>query len=402
MKKKKTYLINKKRIVILICLTLLVIFEVVALQRSKAAKVIEVIANVEDNEKNIENSEIMLEATNSGASGYYLALPEFVNGKRIGQYYIVERDIHNKKSNKEVIKNDTLQESVNEETLATNEEILTSTNQEEIIENIEVEAPQEETEQNIAVMYPGEKLFLTDDEISDKKITLRVGYNTLAKNEKVLYEQKIEAQLDDDSDGQLDTKIIIEGFMPLDSTISATKVEIEQIQDSIEEMLSKKVSFKKAYDIKIIAGETEYEPTEFDTNVKVTISGLEKIDENNQIFRVLRKSFRTSDMVTYIEDILFGILTGIFLIIMLFIFNNGQLRFFIFVAIFLGLLLYLLTISKYFIKINVIILTFIKKLVHTILYPIQKLYKIMTKPFYFLIINFKKLHIRKSKKLSKK
>lgn len=120
------------------------------------------------------------------------------------------------------------------------------------------------------------------------------------------------------------------------------------------------------------------------------------------IFRVLRKSFRTSDMVTYIEDILFGILTGIFLIIMLFIFNNGQLRFFIFVAIFLGLLLYLLTISKYFIKINVIILAFIKKLVHMMLYPIQKLYKIMTKPFYFLIINFKKLHIRKSKKLSNK
>ena len=111
------------------------------------------------------------------------------------------------------------------------------------------------------------------------------------------------------------------------------------------------------------------------------------------IFRVLRKSFRTSDMVTY---------TGIFLIIMLFIFNNGQLRFFIFVAIFLGLLLYLLTISKYFIKINVIILAFIKKLVHMMLYPIQKLYKIMTKPFYFLIINLKKLHIRKSKKLSNK
>lgn len=120
------------------------------------------------------------------------------------------------------------------------------------------------------------------------------------------------------------------------------------------------------------------------------------------IFRVLRKSFRTSDMVTYIEDILFGILTGIFLIIMLFIFNNGQLRFFIFVAIFLGLLLYLLTISKYFIKINVIILAFIKKLVHMMLYPIQKLYKIITKPFYFLIINLKKLHIRKSKKLSNK
>ena len=287
MKKKKTYLINKKRIFILICLTLLVIFEVVALQRSKAAKVIEITANVEDNEKNIQNVEVMLEATNSGASGYYLALPEYVNKKRIGQYYIVERDIHNKKSDKEVTKNETLQESVNEEFLVTNEEVLTNTNQEEMTENSELETPKEETEQNIAIMYPGEKLFLTDDEIADKKITLKVGYNTLTKNEKVLYEQKIEAQLDDDNDGQPDTKIIIEGFMPLESTISATRVEIEQIQDSIEEMLSKKVSFKKAYDIKIIAGETEYEPTEFDTNVKVTISGLEKIDENNQKYKVV-------------------------------------------------------------------------------------------------------------------
>ena len=31
------------------------------------------------------------------------------------------------------------------------------------------EAVKEETEQNIAIMYPGEKLFLTDDEIADKK-----------------------------------------------------------------------------------------------------------------------------------------------------------------------------------------------------------------------------------------
>lgn len=51
------------------------------------------------------------------------------------------------------------------------------------------------------------------------------------------------------------------------------------------------------------------------------------------IFRILRKSFKTSDITTYIEDIIFGVLTGIFLITMLFIFSNGQLRFYIFVAI---------------------------------------------------------------------
>ena len=66
-------------------------------------------------------------------------------------------------------KNETLQESVNEEFLVTNEEVLTNTNQEEMTENTEIETPKEETEQNIAIMYPGEKLFLTDDEIADKK-----------------------------------------------------------------------------------------------------------------------------------------------------------------------------------------------------------------------------------------
>ena len=51
------------------------------------------------------------------------------------------------------------------------------------------------------------------------------------------------------------------------------------------------------------------------------------------IFRILRRSFKTTDTITYIEDIIFGILTGIFLIFMLFIFSNGQLRLYIFLAI---------------------------------------------------------------------
>ena len=75
------------------------------------------------------------------------------------------------------------------------------------------------------------------------------------------------------------------------------------------------------------------------------------------LFRILRKSFKTPDIITYIEDIIFGILTGIFLIFIIFVFNNGELRFYIFLALILGLSIYLLTISKYFIKFNVKILT---------------------------------------------
>ena len=81
------------------------------------------------------------------------------------------------------------------------------------------------------------------------------------------------------------------------------------------------------------------------------------------IFRILRKSFKTSDIVTYIEDILFWILTGLIIIYSIFTFNNGEIRFFMFIAILIGSILYLLYLSSYVIKINVTILLFVKKIV---------------------------------------
>lgn len=131
------------------------------------------------------------------------------------------------------------------------------------------------------------------------------------------------------------------------------------------------------------------------------------------LFRILRRSFKTPDIVTYIEDILFGIFTGIFLIFILFVFNNGEMRFFMFFAIMLGLLLYLLTISKYFIKINVTVLVTIKKIIKRILlilvYPITLLKKILSrlilKPFRILTIDINNLlktnKMKKTKKVKK-
>ena len=85
-------------------------------------------------------------------------------------------------------------------------------------------------------------------------------------------------------------------------------------------------------------------------------------------FRIIRKSFKTPDLVTYIEDIVFWILAGCILLFTIFTFNNGEIRIYIFAGLILGLSIYLLTLSKYFIKINVIILTFTKKIIY---YPIS-------------------------------
>ena len=117
------------------------------------------------------------------------------------------------------------------------------------------------------------------------------------------------------------------------------------------------------------------------------------------IFRILRKSFKTKDIITYIEDILFWILTGLLLLYSIFTFSNGELRLYMFLGVFIGCILYMILISQYFIKINVKIILFTKGIVYKIFYiltfPIRLLLKILKKflfkPIHFLTINTKKI-----------
>ena len=97
------------------------------------------------------------------------------------------------------------------------------------------------------------------------------------------------------------------------------------------------------------------------------------------LFRILRKTFKTPDFITYIEDILFGFITGAVLLWIIFVFNNGELRFYMFFALILGSILYLITLSKYFIKINVKIFVILKntiyKFLSILIFPIKWLTK---------------------------
>ena len=115
-------------------------------------------------------------------------------------------------------------------------------------------------------------------------------------------------------------------------------------------------------------------------------------------FRVLRKSFKTRDFVTYVEDFLFWILTGISILYLIFVFNHGEIRLFMFLAIGIGIIFYMLLFSSYFIKINVTMITFLKKIlgkIFKILFiPFQWIYKILKKSFFnpisFVFINLRK------------
>ena len=123
------------------------------------------------------------------------------------------------------------------------------------------------------------------------------------------------------------------------------------------------------------------------------------------IFRILRKSFKTSDFVTNIEDIIFGITTGIVLLIAIFLFNNGELRLFIFIGIILGTFIYMLLISRYFIKLNVAIINLVKKIIILLTKPFIILLKIIKRIFFrpisFIFINIKLLLKKILKKFDK-
>ena len=119
------------------------------------------------------------------------------------------------------------------------------------------------------------------------------------------------------------------------------------------------------------------------------------------IFRILRKSFKTNDLVTYIEDIIFWILTGIIILFSMCKFCDGELRGFTIIGIAMGVILYMLTISTYIIKVFVFIIktfkTIILKTVNILIYP----FKLIFKPISIICINIRKWILESTNKIYK-
>ena len=96
------------------------------------------------------------------------------------------------------------------------------------------------------------------------------------------------------------------------------------------------------------------------------------------IFRAIRKNFKAHDKITFIEDLIFIILSGYLVIYSIIKINGGEIRFYLFLGIFFGILIYSLTISN---------------LCVIILYEFVKICKkILEIPYYSIIkiINFTK------------
>lgn len=95
------------------------------------------------------------------------------------------------------------------------------------------------------------------------------------------------------------------------------------------------------------------------------------------IFRALRKSFKTKNVLVFLEDIVFLCMSGCIFFRSLIVFNNGEIRLFIVLSTIIGILIYSLTISSHCVIIITVILKSCKKIVNFLL-------KIIFLPFFII------------------
>ena len=137
-----------------------------------------------------------------------------------------------------------------------------------------------------------------------------------------------------------------------------------------------------------------------------TINGL-LIGLLFDFFRILRRAIKTSDFITYIEDALFWILTGFIILYSIFIYNNGEIRLFMFLAMIVGILIYWIFISKSILNISLSIINFVKKVFFIILniikipfnFFIKIIKKLFLNPVSFIIINIRNYFTKKTKNI---
>lgn len=107
------------------------------------------------------------------------------------------------------------------------------------------------------------------------------------------------------------------------------------------------------------------------------------------LFRSTRRSFKIPNIIIYIEDALFWILTGLIIILTIFICTDGQIRLYMILMLITGAFIYFSLVSKFVIIINVKLLNLVQSIINFITQPFK------------IILNFIKNNI-KFKKISKK
>ena len=132
---------KKKKIAILIILIILIIIGVRIFTKSVASKNQEITVKVKDDEGLLSDETFVTNATKEGENETSLVLPDFANDKKVKKYIIVKKGV------------------------STSKDTANDTTSNDKVETVE--------------MKPGEKVYLTQEEIENSQIELNVEYDTI-------------------------------------------------------------------------------------------------------------------------------------------------------------------------------------------------------------------------------
>ena len=227
--------INKKRILILIGLIILILLEIKAFRDSKAEKIIDISANCKDSQELIEDEKITIQAVNEGKDGISITLPELVNEKKVSKYLIANQEIVTKNEEKE-------ENSVNEQ--------------------------KNENTKEFEEKLPGEKIYLTQEEKDKLNIDLVVEYDSLEIEKERLYNKKLALE---DKDKEI---LNVSGYMPLKTEMTVENIDLSTIEKQIEsEYPNKKICGN--YKIKLLLDGQEYNPQKYEQKLNIEINLIE-------------------------------------------------------------------------------------------------------------------------------
>ena len=269
--------ISKKKVLVLIIFIVMIIVEIKVFTDSLANKFIEITTNIVDTSSLLDDEKYIMQATNENESGYCITLPSVINEKNVASYFVSEKLIGEKNVDIENV----------EENIDEKNEII------EELEQTEDENSQQNSD-NLVEKHPGEIIYLTQEELDKKSITLEVEYDLQEKDGQVLYNKLIEQEIENN-------KVEIKGYMPIDGKAKIEVVNKEEVNNLALQYGNKNASLKMVYDIKIISNEKEYEPIEFDKNMEVTITGLDNVDTQKQKYKILH--IKDDNIVEEIKEV---------------------------------------------------------------------------------------------------
>lgn len=130
---------------------------------------------------------------------------------------------------------------------------------------------------------PGEKYYLSEEELENEDLSLTVKFQMVEINGQKLYNQELTADM-------IDTLIKLTCYTPLGYYLEVNEEDtnkIEELKSGAEEIEKSETVF--AYDIKITNGEKEYQPEEYYQVATVSITKPETVDfkSNSQALQLL-------------------------------------------------------------------------------------------------------------------